>query len=396
MPVSGRPGGWVVAGSTPWETAWGADQNLAHALARRGPLLYVDPPLSPLTPVRYGVSARTLPALRDLARRRRVGTAGVRVARPVALPPVEHPRARRLSRPLVRAQARAGARWAGVERPVLVAMRSLLDLAGAFDEAFRVLVVMDWFEDAAELVGKDPAAIVAEVDAMAAAADLIVCTSEQLRATLAARGVAAELLRHGFPADLAPAFDAAAPPPEYAGLPRPLFAVVGRVDARLHFEALAALADRFAGGSLALVGPVSPRLPRAELEALAARANVHMLGERPRERVPGYLVHADCLLIPYRESRFARHGSPLRLGEHLYAGPPVVGSGYPSLREHPPPLVTFAGQERDALWRAAEGALASGEAGRDERRRHALANTWDARAEQLERLVDARLKPAIG
>jgi teichuronic acid biosynthesis glycosyltransferase TuaH len=395
--AAGRPGGWVVLGSTPWETAWGADQNLAHALARRGPALYVDPPISPLTPVRYGLSARTVPALRELARRRRVGTAGMRVVRPLALPPVEDPRARQRSRPLVRAQVRRAARWAGVERPVLVAMRSLLDVAGALDEAVRVFVVMDWFEDAAELVGKDPAEILAEVDAMCAAADLVVCTSTQLRETLAARGVEARLLRHGFPADLAPAYDAAEPPPEYAGLPRPLFAVVGRVDARLHFEALAALADAFPEGSLALVGPQSPRLPRVEVEPLEGRPNVHLLGERPRERLPAYLVHADCLLLPYRESAFARHGSPLRLGEHLYAGPPVVGSGYPSLRDFPRPLVELAGQDPDDLPRIARQALASDtEEGRAERRRYALANSWDARAHELEEMVEALLKRPSG
>jgi glycosyltransferase involved in cell wall biosynthesis len=195
-------------------------------------------------------------------------------------------------------------------------------------------------------------------------------------------------LRHGFHADLADDYRRAPLPTEYHGLPRPLLGYTGRIDDRLDFDILDALAERFSGGSLLLVGPVSPRISRDRIERLNL-TNVHLLGVRPREALPAYLVHLDCCLMPYQKGEWANYGSPLKLWDYLYAGPPSVGSGYAALRDFPPPLVHFA--EGPLEFCAAVHRALTEDGPRQAARRHEFArsNTWDHRAAQLHDVVMA-------
>jgi glycosyltransferase involved in cell wall biosynthesis len=378
---------YVVLGTAPWEAPWLIEQNLAHALAARGRrVLYVEPPLSPATPFRYGLRRRTLADLRALLLRRTRTHAGVRVVRPLALPPLEHPRARTLSRPLVRRQIARASRRAGLESPALIALRALADVRGAVAERTAIYIVGDLLEAGAELLGKPVEQIRAELEADCAAADLVLCSSETLEEALAARRIASRVFRHGFHADLTDRYESP-PPPEYGELGDPILAYAGRIDGRLDFGVLIELSERFGGGSVVLIGPRSERHRDAAFDRFAARPNVRLLGPFPRDQLPPYLAHASCLLLPYRGGEWARHGSPLKVWDYLYAGPPIAGSGYVELRRHPPPLVHFA-ERPDAFADTVAAALAEGAAGRAERRRFALANTWAHRAEELEAIIE--------
>jgi teichuronic acid biosynthesis glycosyltransferase TuaH len=317
----------------------------------------------------------------------------VHVFRPLALPPREHPRARALSAPFVRAQVRRAVAGASIERPVVVATRWVADLAGAVEERLRVFVVKDLAEADGSLLGRSGETLAAEVEEMCELADLVCATSTRLTQALRERGVAAELLPHGFHAELAPGYHSPPVPSEYAGLPRPLLGYAGRIDERLDFSLIEAVADRFRSGSVLLIGPTSPRLDEVRLERLRRRANVSLLGPRQREELPAYIAHLDCCLMPYRDSEWLRHASPLKLWDYLYAGPPIVGAGCAALTDYPPPLVNFAAGA-EAFCAAIAESLANAELGRAERREFALANSWEARAETLESLVrDAEASP---
>ena len=370
---------WIVYGTVPWEVPWLNEQNLAHALAQRGHrVLYVGPPVSPLTPLRAGSrSPRTLAAL---LKRRPERHGNVHVFRPVALPPLEHRRAARLSRPLVRRQIARAAATVGIDAPVLVAMRSWRGLEGAAGERLRVYFMNDWIEAGAEILGRSRAELASEWRETCAGADLVCAVSRQMQEALARHGFQSTVLTHGFHADLAPLYDAPEPP-EYSGLERPLLGYAGNIDARLDFEGLRRLAEEV--GTVVLVGRVSPRLPAADRAVLESTARIELLGIRSRAELPPYISHLDCSLMPYRASEWARYGSPMKLWDYLYAGPPIVGSGYLALRDYPPPLVHFA--EEGALVQTVSAALeGDAEGPRRTRRETALVNTWDVRAEQLE------------
>lgn len=384
---------YVIYGTSRWNDAWLTEQNLASALARRHQVLYVEPPLTPLTPIRYGVRPDTVAQVATLVRRRmrRMGKLGVLA--PIVLPPLSHAAARALSAPLLRWQVRGGLQRLGMSQPVAITAQWAPGLAGAAGETQLVCLVKDWVEAGADLLGRDRQQLARERDSMLAAADVVCTTSSNLQRTLHERGTKATLLRHGFHAELAASYDRAERPPEYHGLPRPLLGYTGRIDDRLDFDALDALARRYDSGSVILVGPVSPRLPSDRLARLRSRPNVHLLGARRRSSLPAYLVHLDCCLLPYRDNEWLRHGSPLKLWDYLYAGPPIVGSGCAALRDFPPPLVEFASGP-SAFCTAVERVLDEDDATRAAcRRQLALANTWDDRAADLHRLLTGTGRP---
>lgn len=381
------PSDYVIYGTSRWDAPWLTEQNLASALARRHRVLYVEPPLTPLAPLRYGLRPDSRSQARLLLRRRARRVENLHVFQPLVLPPRSQPTARRWSAPLLRSQVARVVSGLGFERCVTVAGHAAPGVLGTSADELSVYLVKDWIEDGADLLGRDPGRIIEERDGMLARADLVCAISTELQRALRERGIPACLLRHGFHAELAPAYDRSVCPDEYR-LPRPILGYTGRIDARLDFEILEAVAHRFSHGSLVLLGPVSPRLPLAELAGLQARPNVHFLGSRGREEVPGYVKHLDCCLLPYREREWLRYGSPLKLWDYLYAGPPLVGAGCLALRDYPPPLTTFV-RGAEGFVEAVERALAEPDEGREERRAYALANSWEARAGELDALVDA-------
>ncbi len=381
---------YVIYAPTPWESPRQPAHNLADALAVEHSVLYVDPPLSLLSPIRYGLRPVTWPWLRALIDPRLRTCGRVRVLSPIVLPPVASSRMRARSLPLLRAQIRFALARAHLEGPVVLAWRGLPELSGVAGESLRVAVVMDHPAAGAPLLGRDPAALEAEASALCEAAGLICTTSHPMHELLAERGWRNELVPFGFPADLAGAYDGAAEPPEYAALPRPLLGYTGGIDDRLDFDLILRLADRFGQGSLVFVGPLSPRLSESARAALASRANIHLLGVRPRTELPAYLRHLDVALLPYADSEWTRHQSPMKFWEYLYAGPPIVGAGSAELRRYGPPLMNYADSADSAL-AMVERALADPAAGREERRSFALANTWGDRAAQLDALVAERL-----
>ncbi|HLM84749.1 MAG TPA: hypothetical protein VK272_01030 [Solirubrobacteraceae bacterium] len=381
---------YVIYAPTPWESQRQPLHNFADGLALRHRVLYVDPPVSPLSPIRYGLSPSTLPRLRAVLHRRLRAAGALHVFGPLALPPVEHPRMRSLSHPLVRTQIARAVAQAGMRAPIVIATRGMPELVGAAGESLRVGMFVDHPSAGAALMGRDAADLEAQASAIHASTDMLITTSHSLVPLFAERGWHSEAVPAGFPADLAPAYDQAREPPEYGTLPRPLLGYTGSVDDRLDFDTILALADRFSGGSVVFVGAVSPRLPASAREALSSRANIHLLGLRPRTQLPAYVRYLDVALLPYEDSVFTRYQSPMKFWEYLYAGPPIVGLGSAELRRHPAPLVSYAENPETAL-ALVEQALADRASGAQERRRFALANTWEDRANQLDELIAARI-----
>lgn len=377
---------YVIYATMPWDGPWNVEHNLAHALARRHRVLYVDPPISPITPFRYGLREMNLSQVAAVFNRRVRSHDRLHVFGAVALPPLTHPRAAAASLPLVRAQIRRAVDRAGLTDPVVVAWRSLDDLAGAAREALRVGVVMDNLAAAGGLLARDPADLEREMYATCRASDRLCVTSEAVQRMLQDQGWESDLLPFGFSSDLAPLYDAAVPPDEYGALPRPLLGYTGSIDDRLDFRLLVALADRFAHGSIVFVGAVSPRLSAAARAALTSRPNIHVLGTRPRESLPGYVRFLDCGLLTYADTEFVRFQSPMKVWEYMYAGIPILGTGALDLRRFGAPLVHYAEDSARALELASK-LLEPGEGAAEQRRRFALANTWDMRAQQLDGIV---------
>ena len=132
---------------TSWDGIPGTDRPLAMALTRYARVLWVDPPLSPVSPARLRgeVSGGLVPALTDIDER-------ITRLTPVALPGLTRPGIRGTTAPLVRAQVRWALRKRGI-RPFAVVAGYLEDLLGRWGDAVNVIYSTDDHVAGAELMG---------------------------------------------------------------------------------------------------------------------------------------------------------------------------------------------------------------------------------------------------
>jgi glycosyltransferase involved in cell wall biosynthesis len=380
----------LVYGGSSWDEPWLTEHHLAHALGRTNRVLFVDSPQTPLSPFKAGVQPPALRAAARLAGERLRWAENVHVLTLVALPPASDPRARRLSGPWLRRQVARAVRRLGLRPRVVLASRGVPEGVPGEPRPFLVALVKDWLQAGGHLTGLDPQALRRRELEAWRSADLVCAISSRLQGRLAQEGIDAALLRHGVDAAMAPAYERATAVPQLAGLPRPLLGCAGRIDGRWAFEALGALADRFGGGSLVLIGPVNPRVPRDRLDALLSRPNVHLFPPVTAEELPSWLARLDCSLVPYVADEWQRYASPLKVWDYLCAGVPIAATGSPALGEFPPGLVHFALDPARLADLVARALAEDGNGARATRRRYARENTWDHRAAQLAELIALR------
>ena len=95
-------------------------------------------------------------------------------------------------------------------------------------------------------------------------------------------------------------------------------------------------------GTLVLVGPDA--LTPDEGERLT-RAGVVRLGAKDRREVPGYLQHADVLVVPHVVDDFTDSLDPIKLYEYRAVGRPVVSTPVAGFRESAGPRLHVTGAD---------------------------------------------------
>ena len=307
---------WVAP--TSWDGIPGTDRPMAQEMTRYARVLWVDPPVSAVTPgrVRGEVAGGLMPSLS-------AADDGITRLTPVALPGVTRPGVRATTAPLLRAQIRWALRRLQMQPDVVVA-GYLQDVLGRWDGAVNVLYSTDDHVAGAGLMGLSASRIKAQERQAVARADILAVVSPALAEHWSALGADPVVIPNGcypgYAADTAPA-------PAVVDLPRPLAGLVGQLTERIDMRLLEAIAD--AGLSLLLVGPYDARWERERFAALIARPNVRYAGRVPAGEVPRYLAAIDVGLTPYADSPFNQASFPMKTLEYFSAGLPVVSTDLP-------------------------------------------------------------------
>lgn len=397
----------VCISSLDWSAMWTSKQQIMHRLAQTNRILYVEEPVTMLAPFKVP------------GRWRRWGAVAPRLARVDAglwtlTPPPTLPFGN--MRPGInRANQTVLAqyiRWA-MERlyfdeeyifwTYLPTSVGLLDRLGASVAGARTravdgrapsLVVYHCVDEHSAFPGFVAPAVVKQYDdELTRRADLVITTSENLRRTrrdlnphtyTVVNAADVEIFNRALDPELSV-------PADLSAIPGPRLGVVGLHDSRLDVDALEALAQADAFWQIVLIGPVkSGQVDEARFRRYP---NIHLLGEKSRAELPGYLKGLSVALIPYTANELTRNIFPLKLFEYLAAGLPVVVGGLPELRRFEgiigvadgpqdyPALVRRAIAEDGAEKRAARVALAA-------------ENTWDHRANEISTLVEEALTRA--
>jgi glycosyltransferase involved in cell wall biosynthesis len=123
-------------------------------------------------------------------------------------------------------------------------------------------------------------------------------------------------------------------PADLQSIPHPRMGYVGIVKNQLDWPLLLALAARHRQWSFVFVGPQRRnREPITLIEQLSQLPNVHFLGGKPVDALPGYVQHMEVCLLCYEVNDYTKFIYPLKLHEYLASGRPVVGSPIRSLED---------------------------------------------------------------
>ncbi|MGI8447649.1 MAG: glycosyltransferase [Streptosporangiaceae bacterium] len=373
----------VLCAATSFTGIKAADHHMAEHLSRLAPVLYVDPPLSPLTPFRNRSAAESL-----RVPRLRLQSPGLAQLTPVVQPYPSRPALTSLTSVLARQYLRrAAARFRGRVHAV-ISVWPQYPVFGSCGEDVRVYWSQDDFVGGARLMGLNAKHLEARERDVVAGADFVAAVSPVLAQTWRDRGSEALLIPNG--ADLSSFTDVdRAPCPADVRLPGQIVGLIGHLNARIDLHLLEAIADR--GRSLLLVGPKDPAFEPERFAALIGRPNVCWVGPKPFELLPGYLRLLDVGIVPYRDTAFNRGSFPIKTLEYLAAGRGVVATDLPSIRWLVTDLVAVASGPRafaDAVDRSLEEARSPAIIAR--RRDFASRHGWAERAAGLHAAIMER------
>jgi glycosyltransferase involved in cell wall biosynthesis len=381
-PVQGLRGRDIVCvGFADWDTElWTNQHHLMSRLARENRVLFVES---------LGLRRPQL-AGRDLARiarRLRRGLAppraadGLHVLSPLVLPLHRNAAARAINRRLLPAPVRRAVRRLGMSRPILWAY--VPQAEALIDALDPELVVYHCVDDIAAQAGVDADGFRAAERRFAARADLVLASAPALADRM--RELSGNVLYAPNVADtdlFARALEPGPLDPALAALQQPRIVFTGAiVTTKLDLSLLVALARTQPRWSFALVGPIGPGDPRADVSALREQPNIHLLGPRSYTQLPDVLRAADAGLIPYALNELTRSIFPMKVYEYLAAGLPVVATPLPALADV---AEVATAPDAEGIAQLLDQALAGDTPERrTARSRAAAAHSWERRLQEI-------------
>jgi glycosyltransferase involved in cell wall biosynthesis len=378
----------VCVGFADWDSElWTNQHHLMSRLARDNRVLFVES----LGLRRPQLAGRDI---KRIARRLRRGLAparevdGLHVISPLVLPLHRHRIVREINRRLLPLLVRRATRRLGLERPILWAYVPQAEvLIDALDPS---LVVYHCVDDIAAQERIDTDSFRAAEARFAARADLVLASAPALAERL--RTISPNVLDAPNVADtelFSKALEPGPLDPGIAALPAPRIVFTGAIVAmKLDLPMLADLAKLRREWSFALVGPIGPGEPHADISAITAEPNIHLLGPRAYDELPDVLRGADAGLIPYARNALTESIFPMKVYEYLAAGLPVVATPLPALADI---AEVATAPDAQGIADLLDQALASDSPDRGAERSHAAAShSWDRRLEEIATAIAAR------
>jgi glycosyltransferase involved in cell wall biosynthesis len=378
----------VCVGFADWDTElWTNQHHLMSRLAHDNRVLFIES-LGLRQPQIAGRDIkRVLRRLRrGLAPPRAVD--GLHVLSPLVLPFHRYRIARELNRRLLPALVRRAMRKLGLERPILWAYVPQAEIL--IDALDPELIVYHCVDDIAAQERIDTNSFRAAETRFAARADLVLASAPALGERL--REISANVIEAPNVADT-DLFSTALEPgrldPAMAELPTPRIVFTGAIVAmKLNLELLAELARLRRGWSFALVGPIGPGEPNADISAIADEPNIHLLGPRRYAELPDVLRAADAGVIPYARNTLTESIFPMKVYEYLAAGLPVVATPLPALVDV---VDVLSAPDAQGIAELLDRALAEDSAERRaERSLAARSHSWNRRLQEIATAIDAR------
>jgi glycosyltransferase involved in cell wall biosynthesis len=365
-----------------WDEIWRRNQFLCAAWTKRHPqskILFVAPPrVLPLA-----LKKRDLGSLRPKLEAA-PGFPNIWVYRPLRLVPSTLPTIRRFNEWHERQQILAVARQIGIESPLLwLNSHFARPMAGQMGERGLIYDITDDWIAFGQSDALRQRITELDTDLCRLADCTIVCSARlfELKKSLAKR---LELVPNGVDAaHYARVKSSETAHPITRDWKKPVLGYTGSIHPdRVDVGLVAALAQEFSQGTVALVGP--DMLPAAQRERLKQFPNLVLSGPLPYSQIPDAMRAFDVCITPHVETDFTQSLNPIKLWEYLAAGKPIVSTDVAGFRDYPELVKIASGAP--AFVAACREALQGDDLSV---RRQAIAqnNSWESRLNDVEKIV---------
>lgn len=272
-------------------------------------------------------------------------------------------------------------RRAGFENPDVMVINNLQ--YAWLDELAKPRCLIYRCADDIQGFGNAPRSLIEAELILLKRADLVLAAADDVAEKLRQRGAhEVHVFRNAADLSAYEEGDALAIPDDLRAIHSPRILYVGSVNERFNVPWVEAAARALPDSQFIIIGTVS-----ISIDELTSIPNVHLLGPRKAEEIPGYMAHCDAAIIPFVQSDLVNSTCPIKLYEYLAAGLPVVASRWKELEGIGAPA-TLVGDEKEFIEAVRN---APGYPGREERRAFAKGESWAVRFQALECLVQEAL-----
>jgi glycosyltransferase involved in cell wall biosynthesis len=275
----------------------------------------------------------------------------------------------------------------GMARPILYLWNpEFVDMIGCFDESLAVYHCYDEY-GSFDSVDHARQPLSDTEQRLLKHADIVFAASQELSKRRRALNPNVHCVENGvnYPLFSKAQDPATAIPKDMLEIPRPVIGCVTTQTPFIDFPLLQQVFERRPDWSFVFIGVDRTPLEQAgeALTAFQSLPNVHFIGRRSQDALPGYLKACDVCTIPWILNDVTLvSSSPLKLYEYLAAGKPVVCKPLP-LMQHLAGIVGFATTPGEWI-SAIETALVNDSVEHiQERQSVASRNTWDQRTAEI-------------
>jgi asparagine synthase (glutamine-hydrolysing) len=376
----------IVCFSNDWDGDPLSKMHAMKLLARDNRVLWVNS----IGNRRPTASARDLRRIRDkllgAARGLQERHPNIWVLSPLALPFYGSELVRAANGAMLRAQVLRAMEKLGFKRPVSWSfLPSSAPVSGTLGEDLVVYHCVDEFSAFSDA----PGAEIRELERrLLAKADVVICSSQKLVDDKMKWNPNTHLVQHGVDLQhFAKACDPQTPvAEELRGLPGPVIGFWGLIADWVDLQLIRHVADAFSGGTVVLLGQAV-----TDLSPLQGARNVRILGRRPYAALPGYAKAFEVALMPFRVNELTLAANPLKVREYLAAGLPVVSTPIPEVERLG---LCRIGRDPDEVVQQISAAISAGAGPSRERAEQVRGQGWEARVEEMARIVSHALAGA--
>jgi glycosyltransferase involved in cell wall biosynthesis len=215
---------------------------------------------------------------------------------------------------------------------------------------------------------------------------LVLCSSQRLKEAKSGQSSHCFLIPNGVDlSSLEIRRGAGEIPSDLKAVRKPILGYLGTIGEWLDFDTLGRLARARPDWSIVMIGPLASRRLASLVTGIP---NLHWLGEKGHDELPGYLGSFDVCLIPFRVNEFTEKIYPTKLHQYLGMGKPVVSARLPELKSFSPWVMFYDSVEE--IEKVIERSLREDSEDKVlERKRIAGENTWDRRVKSIVEIFEA-------